>query len=408
VQTLFYNDYVAARRRVFFHVVDASDGVTPETGETGSQPAYYTHGTGPGTNTSATLAATLAASGAYYVQLTQAELIAMGLGRHRIIHDSAASAPAVEEIEIIPHPYLHDGTLQDGGGAVVCTLAADASTTDDAYVDGFITIIGGTGAGQTRQITDYVGSSKVATVDQAWVTEPDSTSVYIIEPGSRLPSLADVWEALVDDHTTAGTFGEALRPIRRGTAQGGGSNTITLDTSASAVNDFYNGAVVRILSGAGAGQSAIISDYVGATKVATVGQTWATQPDNSSVFAIYPLGSIPGATAPTAGEVADAVWEEARADHATSGTYGEGVALATGQAAAIADALRERNIGGGADSEPSVKFALAFLAGKWTDNGDGTISVYDPSDEAEGTVLGTITYSTRERDAIGGIDSAGA
>lgn len=403
MQTLFYNDYVAARRRVFFLVVDAADGVTPETGEAGAQPAYLVHGTGPGTNTSAVLAASLAASGAYYVELTAAELVAMGIGRHRVISDSAAGAPAVEEIEIIPHPYLHDGTAQAGGGAVLITLAASASATNDIYNDGYVTIIGGTGAGQTRQITDYVGSTKVATVDEAWATEPDSTSIYIIEPGSRLPSLAEVWDALIENHTSGGSFGEALQPLRRGTAQGGGSNTITLDSLASSVNDIYVGARVVILSGTGAKQSAIITDYVGSTKVATVGQTWATQPDNSSVFALYPLGVIPGASAPTAGQVADAVWDEARADHATAGSFGSGIPLSPGEAAAIADALLARNIGGGEDSFPSVKFALCFLAGKWTDNGDGTITVFDVDDTTE---LGTISYSTRSRDAIGGIDSS--
>lgn len=404
MQTLFYNDYTAARRRVYFVVFDATDGVTPETGEAGAQPAYHVHGGPTGVNTSATLVATLAASGAYYVELTQAELIAMGIGRHRIIHDSAAGAPAVEEIEIIPHPYLDDGVAQ-AGGAVVVTLRSGASAVDDFYNNGFISIIGGTGAGQTRQITDYVGSTKQATVDAAWATQPDSTSVYVIEPGSQLPELGDVWDALLSNHSTGGTFGEALQPIRRGTAQGGGSNTITLDALASAVNDFYSGCVVRILSGPGAGQAAIISDYVGSTKVATVGQTWGTQPDSGSVFALFPLGVIPGATAPTAGDVADAVWSEPRADHVASGSFGEGVSLAPGIAAIVADAMIARNISGGSNDFPTVEFALCFIAGKWQDNGDGTITVFRADDE---TALGTITFSTTARDAISGIDSAPA
>jgi hypothetical protein len=37
------------------------------------------------------------------------------------------------------------------------------------------------------------------------------------------------------------------------------------------------------------------------------------------------LGTIPGASAPTAAVVADAVWDEARADHKTAGSTGEGL-----------------------------------------------------------------------------------
>jgi len=49
-----------------------------------------------------------------------------------------------------------------------------------------------------------------------------------------------------------GTFGEHL--IRKSTATAGGASTVTLDASASATNDFYNGHVVLIISGTGAGQ----------------------------------------------------------------------------------------------------------------------------------------------------------
>jgi hypothetical protein len=79
--------------------------------------------------------------------------------------------------------------------------------------------------------------------------------------------------------------------IRRGTAQAGGGSTITLDAGASATDDFYNFTLVKILSGTGAGQSRFVSDYVGATRVATVARAWATNPDNTSVFDIHPSDS---------------------------------------------------------------------------------------------------------------------
>lgn len=86
---------------------------------------------------------------------------------------------------------------------------------------------------------------------------------------------------------------------RHSTAQAGAAGTITLDTSASATNDYYNGMVILIVSGTGAGQSRVITDYVGASKVATVGKAWATNPDATSEFVIIP-GDDTWSTAPGA------------------------------------------------------------------------------------------------------------
>lgn len=71
------------------------------------------------------------------------------------------------------------GTAQAGAGGTI-TLASGASSTNGYYVGMPITTTGGTGSGQTRIITGYVGSTKVATVDAAWDTNPDNTTTYSI------------------------------------------------------------------------------------------------------------------------------------------------------------------------------------------------------------------------------------
>lgn len=88
-----------------------------------------------------------------------------------------------------------------------------------------------------------------------------------------------------------------------GTAQAGGTNTITLASGASSVDDFYNGMQVEITSGTGSGQKKIINDYVGSTKVATVDSNWTTSPNATSVyrvrngqFTLLQLGSNPSMT----------------------------------------------------------------------------------------------------------------
>jgi hypothetical protein len=66
------------------------------------------------------------------------------------------------------------------GASTTITLAAGASASDDIYNDWAIEITSGTGSGQYRTITDYNGTTKVATVLSAWDTNPDATSVYRI------------------------------------------------------------------------------------------------------------------------------------------------------------------------------------------------------------------------------------
>lgn len=74
---------------------------------------------------------------------------------------------------------FEQGTAQAGGASTI-TLRSGASATDDQFNNQVVFILSGTGAGQTNRISDYVGSTKVATVTTAWVTAPDSTSVYLV------------------------------------------------------------------------------------------------------------------------------------------------------------------------------------------------------------------------------------
>lgn len=72
------------------------------------------------------------------------------------------------------------GTAQ-GGGASTITLSSSASASDDAYNGMGLVIASGTGKGQKRTISDYVGSTKVATTSVAWEVQPDNTSVFIVD-----------------------------------------------------------------------------------------------------------------------------------------------------------------------------------------------------------------------------------
>jgi hypothetical protein len=81
------------------------------------------------------------------------------------------------------------GTAQAGGNTSI-TLAAAESGTNSINVGDIIIIKGGTGIYQTAYISAYVGSTQVATTycpagtAGAWITNPDSSSQYVIYPFS--------------------------------------------------------------------------------------------------------------------------------------------------------------------------------------------------------------------------------
>jgi hypothetical protein len=225
------------------------------------------------------------------------------------------------------HQTPSSGTAQAGASTTI-TLVSGASAVNDFYKNDLVYILSGTGAGQSRFISAYVGSTKVATVS-AWATNPDATSVYVILPfgaiaGATAPTASEVavavWDELRASHVSAGSFGQYFATVfRSGTAQAGTSSSITLDASASATNDLYKYSIISVVGGTGAGQSRQINGYTGSSKVATVGVNWTTAPSSDSVFLITPLG----VDAATVAAIASAVWEELRASHVAAGSFGE-------------------------------------------------------------------------------------
>ena len=92
-----------------------------------------------------------------------------------------SSIDGTSDVTASTHVF-HSGesdTAQAGGTNTI-TLHSGASSNDDIYNGSTIKITGGTGSGQTRIISDYVHSTKVATVSENWTTQPDNTSTFTI------------------------------------------------------------------------------------------------------------------------------------------------------------------------------------------------------------------------------------
>lgn len=81
--------------------------------------------------------------------------------------------------DALPLGDIENATAQ-AGAATTITLAASASQYDGFYNGLTIEIRSGQGAGQYKKITAYNGSTHIATVDSAWTTIPNNTSVYAI------------------------------------------------------------------------------------------------------------------------------------------------------------------------------------------------------------------------------------
>lgn len=73
--------------------------------------------------------------------------------------------------------------MAQAGGASSITLAAGSSAVNDFYVGKTVHLTSGTGLGQYKEIIDYDGATKVATVRGAWTTAPDATTGYNICDG---------------------------------------------------------------------------------------------------------------------------------------------------------------------------------------------------------------------------------
>ena len=123
-------------------------------------------------------------NGAGYITLSGAEMdCALA-----VVAAKVASGPKATLVTLQPRvlPVIETGTAQAGAAGTI-TLASAESAIDDYYVGCIVKTTGGTGGGgtggannQARVITDYVGSTKVASVSPNWETNPSSDTTYDI------------------------------------------------------------------------------------------------------------------------------------------------------------------------------------------------------------------------------------
>jgi len=134
---------------------------------------------------------------------------------------------------------------------------------------------------QPIQIQRGATNSDWTVADIAW----DSIPRYLFTANETNPAQT-LTPSATDGNVDLTAGGSVFHDGRSNTAQGGGASTITLDAAASATDDIYNGSTITTTGGTGSGQTNVISDYNGTTKVATVSTAWTTQPDATTTFTI--------------------------------------------------------------------------------------------------------------------------
>ena len=226
------NQATAAKRRVYFHLVDATDGITPETGEAAGQPQISTNG-GAWTNTDiGTLNAI--GNGRYYAELAQTAVATAGdIIETRYKSAATAECPG-DSVQVVAFD-LDDATRL--GLSALPNAAADAAgglpISDaggldlDAMNSNVSAILVDTGTTLENHLTDIKGTG--------FVKDTHSLPQCLTATGFSTHSAGAIWDVVKASHVTAGSFGEEVQAHSLSTELADGTVVAgSLDTQAKA------------------------------------------------------------------------------------------------------------------------------------------------------------------------------
>lgn len=304
--------------------------------------------------------------GMYDLELTAAQTNVVGRAK-LIIIDTDVHLPVIEEFMVMPQQaydslygtdMLQVDLTQIGGAAVSTTTAqlgvnvvqisADATAADnlESYCDGTTPIpanatqlSGDATAADNAEAffdgTGYNGANNTIPTVTNLTNAPsngDFTAAMKTSLNAATPALsaagngavADaVWDEARAGHATGGTFGEGVSSVQGAVTGNVGGNVAgsvgSVAANGIAAASIATGAITNAKFAAGAIDAAAIAD--GAIDAAT----FAAGAINAAAIAADAIGASELA-ADAVAEIADGVWDEARAGHTTAGSFGQGVA----------------------------------------------------------------------------------
>jgi len=282
---------------------------------------------------------------------------------------------------------LRTGTAQAGAAGTI-TLDSGANANNNFYNGAQIKIVSGTGANQLRTISGYVGSTKVASIDRNWVTNPDNTSVFVVmyNTGYKQTSAIEIVAASVTADvgiTQAGADKVWLSASRTLTAFSTALAVSIWDVLESSISTASSiGLKVKTnLDAAISTRSSLSSGNILTQVLAGLDTAIPGTPTTGSINdKIKPL-TYTNANKVDAGIVdatsfhqnaADKVWATATRALTDKANF----ALSTSERNSIADALLKRDFDGlTGEASYSMLNAMRFLRNKWNVI-SGTLHVY--------------------------------
>jgi hypothetical protein len=186
---------------MYFHCVDAMDGMTPELGEAGGQP-QISHGGAEWVNTTNLLVAI--GNGRYYVELTANVECELGVIQGRYKSANTAETLGTTLQVIVDDPYKdRELTFREQTGTTKCTVEAGSTATViqfnamsppyhdeigsfDSFIGSIMFFLTGVCAGEIRIVTVFTGEGSghwVITVATAFSQAPAAGDICLLLPG---------------------------------------------------------------------------------------------------------------------------------------------------------------------------------------------------------------------------------
>ena len=229
--------------------------------------------------------------GWYEIQLADSILGTSDTSRYLDIAVVEESTTALKIGPCFKKVVLTAFDAQDGvRGALTALPNAAAEASGGLYTRG-------AGAGQINQPANGMVDINAVRVDGVALDTHDAgsfpadvrtwngTAPNNLVSGRVDASVGAVAAAAINNAAFATDTG--LASVRSNTAQSVAAGSITLDASASAVDDYYKNDWVLVTSATlGTGQWRQITGYTGSTKVATIAPNWTTTPTGTILFVV--------------------------------------------------------------------------------------------------------------------------
>lgn len=234
---------------------------------------------------------------------------------------SLATAAALTTVDTVVDGIKAVTDNLPNSGTLSSLATASALATTDAVCDAIKAVT------DTLSITAIVNG--VWDESQASHTTAGTFGKYLDAQVSAVSAptaaaVADaVWDESLSAHSVAGSTGKALKQMKEGIISIDGSVDDTSATSTTFISNltastdgYYHDKVLVFISGGLSGQARPIETYTGSTKSITVSLAFTAAPADGDEFLILATHEH------SLGEIADAVWDEAIAGHAVSGSTG--------------------------------------------------------------------------------------